>query len=86
MPLIFETIQENKSVLVFCATKAACEKTCTQVARYMNIKCEDLVLEQRKNVIIELEKCPVGLDPILSGSVIRGVAYHHSVKLFRDLG
>ncbi len=78
VPLIAETTTQNKSVLIFCATKVACEKTCTLVAKLLKIAGDEQLSLERINVVVELGKTPVGLDPILGFSIPRGIAYHHS--------
>ncbi|CAL4128413.1 unnamed protein product, partial [Meganyctiphanes norvegica] len=91
--LCLETVLEGFSVLVFCPSKAWCEKLAESVARaffsigkpssqyppIVSAKLREyLNPEAISRVLDALQKCPVGLDKVLQKSVSFGAAYHHA--------
>ncbi|KAK8732935.1 hypothetical protein OTU49_006668, partial [Cherax quadricarinatus] len=97
--LCLETVLEGFSVLVFCPTKAWCEKMAECVAKEffrigkadsqyppeLGRKLRDsLDSEGIRRVINALHKCPVGLDDVLSRSISFGAAFHHAGLTFDE--
>ncbi|XP_071543746.1 DNA polymerase theta-like [Panulirus ornatus] len=97
--LCLETVLEGLSVLVFCPTKAWCEKLAESVAKeFFSIGKADskypsklssrlrdsLNSEGIGRVIEALRGCPVGLDKVLARSVSFGAAFHHAGLTFDE--
>jgi replicative superfamily II helicase len=78
IPLCFEVLKANKSVLVFCPSKDGCEKTGMLIASLLNIKTDDSVNIRRNVLLSWLSSTPSGLDSILERTIPRGIAYHHA--------
>ena len=85
--LVLEVLEEKHSVLVFCATKRACEATVTELVELFKSliqtdqeKGKILIkyATERGNILAELRKSPVGLDYILEVGIEYGMAYHHA--------
>ena len=95
VPLCLETIQEDKSVLIFCPTKNWCEKLSERIAEHISehpaILSEDgnedkKIFQQDKveAVLEQLRRCPVGLDKGIEKVVSHGVAFHHAGLTFDE--
>ncbi|XP_063592844.1 DNA polymerase theta-like [Penaeus indicus] len=97
--LCLETVLDGLSVLVFCPTKAWCEKLAEAVAReFFNIGKADskypaevsirlrasLDSDGIARVMQAMRKCPVGLDNVLARSIAFGAAYHHAGLTFDE--
>ncbi|XP_065395235.1 DNA polymerase theta isoform X4 [Macaca fascicularis] len=90
--LCYETIRDNHSVLLFCPSKAWCEKLADIIAReFYNLhhqteglvkpsECPPVNLEQKEllEVMDQLRRLPSGLDSVLQKTVPWGVAFHHA--------
>lgn len=90
VPLVWECVSMQQSVLVFCATKDWCEKAAALLADEMP-RLDQLEKEnsghtnayqqgqgQRLQLVEELKQTHSGLCPILARTVLNGVAYHHA--------
>ena len=91
--LTLETVLDGHSVLIFCPTKAWCEKLAEQIAReFFNIGKpnsdqpaevgkrlrEQLNSSRIAEVLQQLNRCPAGKDEILGATAAFGVAFHHA--------
>ncbi|KAH7283331.1 hypothetical protein KP509_34G001800 [Ceratopteris richardii] len=81
--LCHEVVQEGHSVLLFCASRKACETSAKHVARFLpehEFLLRDVISgpENAASALEELKKCPAGLDPVLAETLPKGVAYHHA--------
>ncbi|XP_076065262.1 DNA polymerase theta [Oratosquilla oratoria] len=97
--LCLETVFAGYSVLVFCPTKARCEKLSENMAKeFFNIGKPDSTyapavsgrLRECLNtvgisrVLEALKNCPVGLDRILGRSIAFGTAFHHAGLTYEE--
>lgn len=85
--LCIETILQNCSVIVFCASKDACETLCLKLAEFIykygksanGIKLREFIdLKKIDEIKIQLQNSPVGLDSILEKGLSYGCAFHHA--------
>lgn len=88
--LVIETIADNFSILIFCASKDWCEKLSLNLAQSIhNILKKDTLTESQalknnlnQKLIDELKAqfkhCVAGLDTTLEKILSYGCAYHHS--------
>ncbi|KAF4666605.1 hypothetical protein FOZ61_009545 [Perkinsus olseni] len=77
----YDAASNATGVIVFCATKAWCEKTAVHVASTwpgVPWDLDDTMLRGRQQALDILRACPAGLCPTLEKSIPKGVAYHHS--------
>ncbi|KAF4694469.1 hypothetical protein FOZ60_008047 [Perkinsus olseni] len=77
----YDAASNATGVIVFCATKAWCEKTAVHVASTwpgVPWDLDDTMLRGRQQALDILRSCPAGLCPTLEKSIPKGVAYHHS--------
>ena len=101
IPLCLQTIREKNSVLIFCPTKAWCEKLSEILAKNLRnsspptskvspsgfVKASQLVLfddNGLSEVMEQLRRCPVGLDPVLAKVIVNAVAFHHAGLTFDE--
>ncbi|XP_028300327.1 DNA polymerase theta isoform X2 [Gouania willdenowi] len=94
--LCYETVRDGHSVLLFCPSKNWCEKLADTIAReFYNLKHAECQGEAKAqpvcldhegliDVIAQLRRTPVGLDPTLQRSVPWGVAFHHAGLTFDE--
>ncbi|KAK2489134.1 hypothetical protein MC885_000815 [Smutsia gigantea] len=96
--LCYETICDNRSVLLFCPSKKWCEKLADIIAHEfysLHHQAERLVrsselppviLEQKGllEVMDQLKRSPSGLDSVLQKTVPWGVAFHHAGLTFEE--
>ncbi|XP_042229545.1 DNA polymerase theta-like isoform X2 [Homarus americanus] len=97
--LCLETVLEGYSVLVFCPTKAWCEKLAESVAKaFFRIGKTDSQYPMKLSrklrdsldsvgigrVMEALRKCPVSLDAVLARSISFGAAFHHAGLTFDE--
>lgn len=84
-----ETILENGSVIVFCATKDWCESLANHLAKFIFLirkSDTDLGAKMRSQINEELitetkaqlRNCPAGLDSVLERTISYGSSYHHA--------
>ncbi|KAJ3127313.1 hypothetical protein HK098_006492 [Nowakowskiella sp. JEL0407] len=78
VPLVWETVKDNNSVLIFCATRDNCEKVVRNITTCMQLPTLEETILQRRSVVKELSRTPGGADPTLEMTVMSGCAYHHS--------
>ena len=78
--LAVECVISGYGALVFCGGRQNCQTTAELISKAMPPEEEvpSLVLDRRKDVIIELRSLPTGLDEILASTVLAGVAFHHA--------
>ncbi|XP_077462044.1 DNA polymerase theta [Stigmatopora argus] len=97
--LCYETVRDGHSVLLFCPSKNWCEKLADSIAReFYNLRHIHVSDHERESqpkpvhldqdglvdVIAQLTRTPVGLDPILKRAVPWGVAFHHAGLTFDE--
>ncbi|CAN1785301.1 Helicase and polymerase-containing protein TEBICHI [Linum perenne] len=77
-----EVVQEGHSVLIFCSSRKGCESTARHVAKFLkgfSVNAQnDSDFVDISAAIDALQRCPVGLDPVLAETLPCGVAYHHA--------
>ena len=80
VPLIYETISQGHSVLVFCATKKECENATRNVTRLMvaDADISTALVNARQLVIDEMRIAPGGMEDLLAHSIMLGFAFHHA--------
>jgi DNA polymerase theta len=80
IPLVYETVSKKNSVIVFCAKKIDCENAARNLARLLSLtdKEDDTLYVRRSDLLNDLGSTPFGLDELLSQTVPKGIAYHHS--------
>ena len=77
--LCSETLSLGHSVLVFCPTKAWCEKLAVSVAELADRhSCFTVDLDKLSDVAKQLQSTAVGLDRVLGKTLPRAVAFHHA--------
>ncbi|XP_076467231.1 DNA polymerase theta-like [Babylonia areolata] len=107
VPLCLETIMGGHSVLIFCPTKAWCERMAEKIAREFYgllknpaalaaytgetgfVKASEMARlpvdqESLRNVVEQLGRSPVGVDPMLGKVLHYAVAYHHAGLTFDE--
>lgn len=95
--LCLETICEGFSVLIFCPSKAGCEKLADSIAREFyklnesSVKTSTSIVENLNvnlkalcDVCEQLKRSSVGLDSILGKTIPQGVAFHHAGLTFDE--
>ncbi|XP_077575517.1 DNA polymerase theta isoform X1 [Stigmatopora nigra] len=97
--LCYETVRDGHSVLLFCPSKNWCEKLADSIGReFYNLRHTNVSEHERESqpkpvnldqnglvdVIAQLSRTPVGLDPILKRAVPWGVAFHHAGLTFDE--
>lgn len=70
-------------MLIFCSSRKGCESTAIHISRYLKNhpakpQNDNGELADINSAIDALQRCPAGLDPILSETLPCGVAYHHA--------
>jgi len=82
LALSFDAIRKNQQVLIFCPSRLSCQLTCQMLSETI---CKDISmttqgdsLTARKVFIEKLLSTNPEIDPILQGSLLQGVAYHHA--------
>ncbi len=89
LQLCLETIKDNCSVLIFCPTKNWCENLAQQISAafcklgrgtsQIGVDLRSQLNSERICELLEqLKRCPVGLDPVLCRTASFGVAFHHA--------
>eukprot|EP00116_Pleurobrachia_bachei_P000092 sb/3460354/ len=79
-----ETLQSGHNVLVFCNSKNWTEKLCQLISQTLLNKSDaldsTLPLQQGEleDVVAQLGRLPMAVDPVLAACVDKGVAYHHA--------
>ena len=84
-----ETIEKNKSVVVFCSSKVLCGDMGRKIAGYLKYALESptdsaalskraSLARQRALLLEELSQTQGGLCPILKITIPDGVSYHHA--------
>ena len=80
--LCLETLQGGHNVLVFAPNKAWTERLCEIVAGslYKEYSKESSCLDKDglNEIVSQLERLPMTLDPVLARTVRCGIAYHHA--------
>ncbi|XP_038044107.1 DNA polymerase theta-like [Patiria miniata] len=97
LSLCLETLAMGCSVLIFCPTKNWCEKLAENMAREIarltgmipgHTRDEGVSINLNKqslqDVLEQLRRIPVCLDPVLRRTVPCGVAYHHAGLSFDE--
>ena len=88
--LCWETVKENRSVLIFCPTKKRCENLASLLAQQLpNYRGQDPEAPQTSTtdligVCEQLRRTQVGLDPTLEATIPHGVAFHHAGLTFDE--
>ncbi|XP_065179224.1 DNA polymerase theta-like [Sycon ciliatum] len=76
-----ESLAAGHGVLIFCPTKARCEKVALSLAEMASRLCPKPSTEEHtalSNVADQLKSTPVGLDSVLSKTLPYGIAFHHA--------
>ena len=77
--LAIETANAGYGALVFCSGRDKCGSIALTISETLkSIDLDPSILDKRKDVISDLRSLPVGLDPTLEKTIIRGVAFHHA--------
>jgi DNA polymerase theta len=81
--LVLQVVREGHSVLVFCASRRACETSALHISKLINSftspqKLGTSDINNGAAAIEELRKSSSGLDPTLAQTFPKGVAYHHA--------
>lgn len=73
-----ETARSGYGALVFCSSRAGCEKDAILISQVMPRpeETEPFVMEKRANLIADLRSTSTGLDSVLEKTVPVGVAFH----------
>ena len=81
-----EKMANNHSVLIFCPTKALCEKLAVTLAQSPYLQTDDVQLDTMglDGSCEQLRRTQVGIDPILAETLPRGVAFHHAGLTFDE--
>jgi DNA polymerase theta len=76
--LVREVIEiENKSVLVFAATKRWTQNCCQKLLGIQSKFNPDMI-KQREDIVDSLKQLPWGVDEDLCKYILSGIAYHHA--------
>jgi DNA polymerase theta len=82
IPIVYETVKEFHSVLIFCSTKLNTENTAKNIARLIKIQYDPFEIEdimhRRKLLVQELVESDPEADENLKYCITKGVAFHHS--------
>ena len=74
-----QRLLNNQSVLIFCPTKAWCEKLCLNLAKLCSTKLtQSSHANQLVSICEQLRRTQVGIDSVLAQTVPIGVAFHHA--------
>uniref|UniRef100_A0A914VPK2 Helicase C-terminal domain-containing protein n=1 Tax=Plectus sambesii TaxID=2011161 RepID=A0A914VPK2_9BILA len=85
-----ETILDGNGVLLFCASKAACEKAAESVGRFMRsvltgaesaLKrrlCAVINASRQREFVDQFRKTAPKMDSLLAKTLLYGVAFHHA--------
>lgn len=76
--LAIETVKAGYGVLIFCGGRQACQSTALLISEAMasGMDVAEKILDRRKDVLSDLRSLSVGLDEVLSNTIIKGVAFH----------
>eukprot|EP00928_Gymnodinium_smaydae_P031152 TRINITY_DN22959_c0_g2_i1.p1 TRINITY_DN22959_c0_g2~~TRINITY_DN22959_c0_g2_i1.p1 ORF type:complete len:2231 (+),score=367.58 TRINITY_DN22959_c0_g2_i1:34-6693(+) len=75
----WEVTQHGHSALVFCSSKAKCEKCADFLAEWLpESPGEAARRTEREAMVQQLQRQATGTDPTLAKTLLRGVAFHHS--------
>ena len=79
-------IKNGHSVLIFCPTKAWCEKLAMTLARSPNLMNRDLDIDRigLDGAYEQLRRTQVGIDPVLAKTLQSGIAFHHAGLTFDE--
>ncbi|KAG0651093.1 Helicase and polymerase-containing TEBICHI [Hyphodiscus hymeniophilus] len=75
-----ETARAGYGALVFCSSRAGCERDAVLISQVMpRIDEVDLkTLDRRKDLLNDLRSTSTGLDHVLEKTILAGVAFHHA--------
>lgn len=77
--LVAESLSKNISTVVFCATRNWCENAASLLTRLVPFSTDHVIISKRSDTVEALRVLsPCGVHPILSTSIIGGVAFHHA--------
>ena len=82
--LCSEVANKRLSSIVFCHSKAQCQRSAVKIAALMQrmvfLPAEQKaeIKKKRETILNHLKKCSFGVDQVLAQTVAAGVAYHHS--------
>ena len=76
--LAIETVKAGYGVLIFCGGRQACQSTALLISEAMasGMDVAEKILDRRKDILSDLRSLSVGLDEVLSNTIIKGVAFH----------
>ncbi|KAH8591327.1 P-loop containing nucleoside triphosphate hydrolase protein [Bisporella sp. PMI_857] len=78
--LAYETAWSGYGALVFCSSRAGCERDAILISQVMP-RVEQtglLIQEKRAELLADLRSTPTGLDSVMEKTVPVGVAFHHA--------
>ena len=79
-----ERIANGHSVLIFCPTKAWCEKLATTLAQSRSVQGAIIDRTGLDSVCEQLRRTPVGIDPVLLKTLPNAIAFHHGGLTFDE--
>ena len=95
LPLVKPLLARSngQSILIFVNTRNEAKRVALFIANNINKTIQDIpdlipdsqeVIKAREQLISELAKCSTGLDKVLSGCILKGIAYHHAGLLLEE--
>lgn len=77
---------DGHSVLIFCPTKAWCEKLATTLALHQSFQKETITFDRARlnSVLEQLNRTQVGVDSVLAKTLKNGIAFHHAGLTFDE--
>lgn len=77
---------DRHSVLIFCPTKAWCEKLATTLALHKSFQNDTITLDRAglNSVFEQLHRTQVGVDSVLAKTLRSGIAFHHAGLTFDE--
>ena len=75
-----ETARSGYGALVFCSSRAGCERDSMLISQAMPrlAETDKLIQDKRFELLAELRSTPTGLDSVLEKTIPVGVAFHHA--------
>ncbi|PMD31140.1 P-loop containing nucleoside triphosphate hydrolase protein [Hyaloscypha variabilis F] len=75
-----ETARAGYGALVFCSSRAGCEKDAIMISQVLPRarEIDSCTAEKRRDLLNDLRSTTTGLDPILEKIIPIGVAFHHA--------
>lgn len=86
--LAVETAKSGYGALVFCSSRAGCERDAILISQAMPRpeETDAFVRDRRADLLADLRSTTTGIDSVLEKTVPVGVAFHRMSRVVQDIG